>query len=123
MDERRGPLAAAAGAEGSRYSIAGSTPTVLKIRRVTELKKVCATSASARPARPLDVAGLHRGPAGALQDRVLQDVAHVGHRAVEMDAVEGEPLVASACAPRQSRRSNRSRARRVISSKPWIQRS
>ncbi len=32
--------------------MAGSAPTVLKIRRVTELKKVCATSASGRPARP-----------------------------------------------------------------------
>ena len=37
---------------GSRYSIAASTPTVLNTRRVTELKKVCASSASGRSRRP-----------------------------------------------------------------------
>jgi isocitrate dehydrogenase len=39
----------------------------------------------------LEVACLHRGPEGTLEDGVLQDVAHVGDRAVEMDPVEREP--------------------------------
>jgi len=37
------------------------------------------------------MARLHGGPADALQDRVFQDVAHVGDGAVEVDAVEREP--------------------------------
>ena len=45
-----------------------------------------------RPAgETLLVAPLYRGPAGALQHRVLQDVPHVGRGAVEVDAVEREP--------------------------------
>ena len=71
--------------------MAGSAPTVLKIRRVTELKNVCASSGVGAAGEALEVAGLHRRPEGALQDRVLQDVAHVGDRAVEVDAVEREP--------------------------------
>ena len=90
--------------------MAGSAPTVLKIRRVTELKKVCASSASGRPARPCGVARLHRGPEGALQDGVLQDVAHVGDRAVEVDAVEREPRGGVGLGARASRAARTARA-------------
>ena len=72
--------------------MASSTPTVAKTRRVTELKKVCSISASGRPAVPGGVQRLHRRPERPLHDRVLQDVAHVGHGGVEVHPVEREPL-------------------------------
>ena len=47
-----GPPRSAGPGDGSMYSIAASTPTVLNTRRVTLLKKVCASSASGRPRAP-----------------------------------------------------------------------
>ena len=72
--------------------MAASTPTVLNTRRVTELKKVCASSASGRPSGARRVARPHRRPERPLHDGVLQDVVHVGHGAVEVGAVERQPL-------------------------------
>ena len=72
--------------------MAGSTPTVLNTRRVTELKNVSASSASGRADVRRRVLRPHGGPDRPLHHRVFQDVVDVGHRGVDVRLVERQPL-------------------------------
>ena len=73
--------------------MASSTPTVLNTRRVTELKNVRA-SFRVGPHRGAHAAWSvsHRCPERPLHHRILQDVVHIGHGAVDVDAIERQSL-------------------------------
>ena len=72
--------------------MAGSTPTVLNTRRVTELKNVSASSASGRCVGPECMLGLHGGPDRSLHYGIFEDVVHVRHRRIHVGLVELQPL-------------------------------
>ena len=112
--------ASASGGSGvdSRYSMPGSTPTVLKIRRVTELKNVWASSASGRSRLPVAWSAFtaaQRVRSMTASPRMSRTSATAASRCTRYSVSRS---VASLWAASQSRRSKRSRARRVISSKP-----
>ena len=91
---------------------------MLNIRRVTELKNVCASSASGRPPAPSAWRERMAAQQGPLHDRVLQEVVHVGHGAVDVRPVERQPLGGVGLGARPVPALEPARARRVISSKP-----